>query len=341
MNKKKIIFVYPHLFTFIRTEISLLSKHFNILHINQKWNNKILLPLNLLYQLIFLLVNIRKCTYVLISFAGYWSLIPVIIAKFFGIRNGIVVHGTDCVDFKDINYGSLRKPFLKWFIKKSLQLTDIILPVSESLVYTKNTYFSDDNLNFGYSYHLGIVNTPYKVIPNGLIIDDWKIKKTEKKQNTFISVMTKDQVLRKGGDLIIEFAKIFPKGKFYFAGLDEIANAPSNVICLGRLSPDELKNWYSKTQFYLQLSNFEGFGVAICEAMLCSCIPIVSNVNFLPEIVGKTGLILKKRNAQMLLDAFNDFIKKDLNSLGDNAKERIISNFSSDNRQDMLISILK
>ena len=71
---------------------------------------------------------------------------------------------------------------------------------------------------------------------------------------------------------------------------------PENVKFLGKLTPDELKKYYNKTQFYLQLSNFEGFGVAICEAMLCKCVPIVSDVNFLPEIIGDSGFVLRKRD---------------------------------------------
>ena len=92
---------------------------------------------------------------------------------------------------------------------------------------------------------------------------------------------------------------------FYFVGTNRFYsqdNLPENIIFLGRLSPYDLNNYYNKTKFYLQLSNFEGFGVVICEAMLCECIPIVSNVNFLPEIIGNSGFILNKRNKTMLVD---------------------------------------
>ena len=58
--------------------------------------------------------------------------------------------------------------------------------------------------------------------------------------------------------------------------------------------PQELKILYNESKFYFQLSNTEGFGVALCEAMLCGCVPIVSDVNFLPSIVGNSGFVLKK-----------------------------------------------
>ena len=78
-------------------------------------------------------------------------------------------------------------------------------------------------------------------------------------------------------------------------------NLPENIIFLGRLSPYDLNNYYNKTKFYLQLSNFEGFEEFV-RNMLCECIPIVSNVNFLPEIIGNSGFILNKRNKTMLVD---------------------------------------
>lgn len=47
---------------------------------------------------------------------------------------------------------------------------------------------------------------------------------------------------------------------------------------------------------YLQLSLTEGFPNALIEAMACGCIPIVSSVGAMPEIVGQTGRVLKKKN---------------------------------------------
>ena len=129
---------------------------------------------------------------------------------------------------------------MRWFIKKSLQLVDIILPVSESLVYTENTYFSSQSLKFGYTHHLKGINTPYKVIPNGLIIKNWQEKNLNKTQRTFITVMTEGQLLRKGADLIFKMAERFPECKFYFAGIDDASireSMPGNIFFLGRKMP--------------------------------------------------------------------------------------------------------
>ncbi|MEE2931008.1 MAG: glycosyltransferase family 4 protein [Bacteroidota bacterium] len=341
MEREKLLFIYPKLFTFVRTDIELLSSHYHIITVDQNWGNKFLLPFNLLYQFFFLLFNIHKAHKILISFGGYWSLLPSFLGNFFGKKVSIIVHGTDCVHFPQIKYGSLRNPLVRWFIHKTYKLVDIILPVSESLVYTENNYYTERKLEFGYNYHLDNIQTPYKVVPNGLIINDWQRDDVEKINNTFITVMNASQLKRKGADIIIEAAKHSPHYTFYFAGIDTINSISENVICLGKLSPKELKHWYSKTQFYLQLSNFEGFGVAICEAMLCNCIPIVSNVNFLPYIVGESGFVLKKRDSQQLKDLIEVAMKSDINTLEAKARKRIIEEFSASRRKEMLINVIK
>ena len=343
MQKERLIFIYPNLFTFIQTEIKLLSDDYEIISINQNWTNKFLLPLNLLHQLIFLLFNIRKVNTILVSFGGYWSYFPALVGKLFNKKVVIVVHGTDCVSFPEINYGNLRKPLMRWFTKRSYQLSDVILPVSESLVYTENNYYSDKTFQFGYSHHLKNIKTPNKVIPNGLIIEDWKAGSHNKIEKTFITVMTSDQFERKGAHLIVETANKLLNCTFYFAGADNIKGIeilPENIIFLGRLTPEQLKNHYSKTQFYLQLSNFEGFGVAICEAMLCNCIPIVSDVNHLPTIIGDSGFVLMKRNSNMLVDLINVALKSNLSDLEEKSRKRIIENFSVQNRKKLLIKEL-
>lgn len=344
MKKEKLIFIYPKLFTFIKTEIRLLSSDFDLIIKENNWTNKFLLPFNLVSQFFFLLFNVGKADVILVSFGGYWSYLPSLFGRIFKKRVAIVVHGTDCVSFPEISYGNLRNPLMRWFSKKSYQLTDILLPVSESLVYTENNYYCDQTLKFGYTQHLGNIKTPYKVIPNGLIVEDWNLENTCKNKNTFITVMTNDQVRRKGADLILEVSKEFPDCIFYIAGSTMIYGVkvlPENVKCLGQLTPSELKEYYSSTQFYLQLSNFEGFGVAICEAMLCKCVPIVSDVNFLPSIVGDSGFVLKKRKKELLVELFKTALLSDTDRLGTLAREKIHQEFPVTKRKEMLISVLK
>ena len=343
MSKKNLIFIYPKLYTFIQTEIKLLSDEFNLISINQNWERKILLPFNLIRQVIFLVINIRKVDTILISFGGYWSFFPALFSNLLAKKVAIVMHGTDCVSFPEIEYGNLRNPILSFVTKKSLQWASIILPVSESLVYTENNYYSSKTLKFGYNYHLSNIKTPYKVIHNGLNVLDW-VRDNEiiRNKTSFVTVLGKGKIKIKGVDLIIEVASRFPNSIFYLAGIENVKgyNIPKNIICKGRLTPEELKVLFNQSQFYLQLSNTEGFGVALCEAMLCECIPLVSDVNFLPNIIGDSGFVLNKRNSDMLVDLINMALNSDIIHLEQKARKRIKDNFSVNKRKKMLLSVL-
>ena len=343
MNKPNLIFIYPKKFTFIRTEIKLLEANYNLKTNDLNWENKILLPYNLLQQFFFLIRNIFFTKFILISFGGYWSLLPAIFGKIFNKKAFVVVHGTDCVDFPQINYGNLRLPQMRFFIKHTYNLVDTILPVSDSLILTENSYYDDEKLLFGYNHHFKNIKTNHHVIYNGINTSDWfRNKEINRNRNSFITVLSKGQFIRKGGEIIVELAKRIPDYEFIFAGIDnsDIAEDLPNIKCLGYVTPDELKELYSKTQFYFQLSLFEGFGVAICEAMLCECIPVVSNVNFLPGIIGDSGFILKKRNVDMLEKLVNIAFTSNYDNLEKKARARVVDNFSYQNRKDKLLNFL-
>ena len=343
MYKKKLIFIYPSLYTFIQTDIKLLSEDFELITVNQNWSRKSLLPINIFYQFFFLLINLHKVETIIVSFAGYCSFFPSLLGKIFNKKVAIIVHGTDCVSFPEIEYGNLRNPILSFVTKKSLQWASIILPVSESLVYTENNYYSSKPLKFGYNYHLSNIKTPYKVIHNGLNVLNWdRDNEIIRDKTSFVTVLGEGKVNIKGVDLIIDVASRFPNSIFYLAGIENVKgyDMPENIICKGRLNPEELKLLFNQSQFYLQLSNTEGFGVALCEAMLCECIPIVSDVNFLPTIVGESGFVLKKRNSEMLFDLINLALNSNTIIFEGRARKRIKDNFSVNKRKKMLLSVL-
>lgn len=107
---------------------------------------------------------------------------------------------------------------------------------------------------------------------------------------------------------------------------------PSNVKLMPFIKYEEIINLYSQHEFYLQLSIMEGFPSAPCEAMLCECIPIVSNVAALPNIVGDTGFILYKRDKEELEALITKAVISDTVQLGKNARKRIIEYFPPDTR---------
>ena len=144
--------------------------------------------------------------------------------------------------------------------------------------------------------------------------------------------------------LILDLARSATDLNFILVGIDGsgLDDLPKNVICPGRLKVEELRSWYNRSRFYFQLSIFEGFGVALCEAMLCECVPIGSNVNAIPEIIGDCGFILNERDPIQLEELVRKVMRSEnLNALGSEARQRILENYSLSQRQKELVAMIE
>jgi glycosyltransferase involved in cell wall biosynthesis len=80
----------------------------------------------------------------------------------------------------------------------------------------------------------------------------------------------------------------------------------------------------------------EGFPSAPCEAMLCECVPITSNVAALPHIVGDTGFILTKKNPDELETLMRTALNSDVTALGKRARQRIMDLFPKTVRSKLI-----
>ncbi len=338
MKKAKIVYIAPTRSSFVKTDIKFLQHNFGVKHHFLDWKNKRLLPFTILKQLIWLIKEGRNCKAFLISFGGFWSILPVLFGKFFKIPVFIILNGTDCAALPSVKYGSLRKPLTKLACFFSYKLAYQLLPVSQSLVKVVNTYYPYDQ-NQGYKHFFSNIKTPYTVIPNGLDVTYWKKnEKIKKEPKSFITVFNQPQFILKGGDIIMQLASRLPNCTFYICGcLPPSTLIPTNVQFLGRLEPDALKDRYSATQFHLQLSVFEGFGMSLCEAMLCECIPIGSSVNEIPKIIGNTGLIAETCDiSQVLKTVYMGLQILDKEKTGQLARSRILNNYTIENRIKLL-----
>jgi glycosyltransferase involved in cell wall biosynthesis len=314
--KDKLIYIYPKKATFIQNDLDFLEKKFQVITQDLDWGNAIKLPLNLIRQFIFLVVNIRKSKAIIINFGGYFSLLPSLLGKLFGIKTFIILNGTDCVSFPIYNYGSLRKPLLKFFIKCSHINATKLFPVDDSLIYQHYSY--DDKVNQkeqGLKAFFPSLRTAIKVIPNGFNVSLWNSNKEEARKGFitvgFVNSFKSYQV--KGIDLILEVAAKFPKENFTIVGMSEefkktLQEFPENVTTIPYLDKEDLKIAYQKHLGYLQISINEGFGCALAEAMLCGCIPIVSNAGALPNVTKNAGFIVNKKEVALLEKAIQKVI---------------------------------
>jgi glycosyltransferase involved in cell wall biosynthesis len=123
----------------------------------------------------------------------------------------------------------------------------------------------------------------------------------------------------------LRFAKINPSARLYMlyhteellGQLKELLNTSpqkDNVILVGRLPHSELQYWFNSADVILSGSHYEGSGTAVCEAMSCGCMPIVTDIASFRMITdrGKCGLLYEPGNEEALLSALKKTTEIDL-----------------------------
>lgn len=270
-------------------------------------SKKYLLPYNFLKQFFFLIFYGWRTDVFICQFSGYHSFLPCLFAKLCGKKSVIISGGTDCVSFPGIGYGNFYRPFLKAFTKWSYLLCSHLAPKHETLYYTKYNYDQAEPSEQGIKAFIKKLNKPYTAIPNGFEAQLWPLGNEKRIPGSFITLSGSFeypfQVALKGIDLILEVAQHFPECTFTIAGVPEwkkLDNVSGNVKILPPVPHKELSALFNQYEYYMQLSMAEGFPNALCEAMLCGCTPVVSNVFSMPEIVGEKGYILYKRDGNEL-----------------------------------------
>tara|TARA_B110000285_G_C15076280_1_gene590926 strand:- start:229 stop:1275 length:1047 start_codon:yes stop_codon:yes gene_type:complete len=339
--KQRVFYTHSVKTSFVRKDIGLLEENFSVKTFFFDPNNKFLVPFQFLKQFFVAGFLILKSDIVITQFAGYQSFLPALFAKIYGKPSLIILGGTDCVSFPSIRYGNFFRPGLKQFTGWSLRWATHLSPVHKSLVKSKYTYTDDDYPEQGYLAFCPKVKAPFTELFYGYDSTQFK-NDQEKIPNSFITVGFLNPVtyFRKGIDLIVELAIAKPDYSFTIVGgtindlpLDKI---PSNVHLIDSVSYDELKDLYASHEFYFQLSICEGFPSAICEAMLCGCIPIGSDVAAIPEIIGNTGFVLKHKDNGELLQLIEVATRCDKKKYAQLARTRIVKNYPLESRNKLI-----
>ncbi len=109
----------------------------------------------------------------------------------------------------------------------------------------------------------------------------------------------------------LKYSQLQPAAKLYMIyQTDELLNeikkllslkSPTNsVILVGKIQHSELLYWFNSADFYVSASHYEGSGTALCEAMSCGCVPLVSDIPSFRTISGDCGLFFEPGNAESL-----------------------------------------
>jgi glycosyltransferase involved in cell wall biosynthesis len=346
-QKPKILYFYVKRSTFIGRDIEMLSERFHVEEHQFDVSKKYKLPLAFAKQKLFLFRHQTTAIATVTHIAGYASYLPTLWTKVFKLPSLVIIAGTDGAKFPAIRYGNFNRRLMGWFTRMSYRMASHLAPVDESLVDVEYTYDPVGAPRQGYRHFCPDVTTPHTVVHYGYDAEMWPLKEHVRPPVSFVTVIagidSQAIFLRKGVDLILEAARLVPEATFTLVG------ANTDNPWLQQLSPNVhlhpvtdrtgLVELLNKHRFYLQLSLMEGFPNALCEAMLCGCIPIGSNVAAIPFIIGDTGYVLGKKDPATLAHLIRQAMI-DRKLTAEASRQAIADRFPASRRLDALTSLL-
>jgi glycosyltransferase involved in cell wall biosynthesis len=174
-------------------------------------------------------------------------------------------------------------------------------------------------------------------------------EKNEEADRTMILTVgiinTEQTYFLKGIDTFVAVARLLPEIPFCIAGFNQQRLAflqkdfPVNVKVVGNIDHNQLSEFYLRTKIYCQFSRSESFGIALTEAMLHGCIPVVTNEGGMPEVVGDNGFIIK-REINLIAGKIKELVLNDDEFDFSRVKKRIQTQFSYSARAGKILQII-
>lgn len=269
---------------------------------------------------------------VIFWFASIRFFLPLCFAKILQKKIVTIAGGYDVSKVQDGSMQSFWKSFL---IINMLKFSDEIVAISKS---SFNEIISNCNIK---SHSIELIYHGFNKVK--------RIDFTKKKDRILtIGYIDESSFSRKGIDKFFELAKVMKKVEFHFIGTLDINNLrveiPENIVQHGYLqtTDENFIHILEQCKVYFQLSRHESFGCSVAEAMQYGCIPIVSNLYSLPEVVGDSGIIIKDINDTNNIKSKIENVFQNYDEVrGYSCVEQINNNFSLEERSSKLIALVK
>jgi glycosyltransferase involved in cell wall biosynthesis len=260
-------------------------------------------------------------------FASWHTFFPITLAWLLRKPSVLVVGGFDTADMPDIGYGhqrgGLRRLASRWIMRRAARLIT----------------------NSDYSLTEIERNTPIPrarvtLVHHGVPDLFGELPGEKQREALTVGAIDRTTLVQKGQVAFVRAAAELTDVSFVFAGkwLDDAidglrAGAPPNVEFTGWLPEAELRARYRRAAVYVQASRHEGFGLAVAEAMLAGCVPVVMNATAMPEVVGDAGVLIASQRAEEVAAG----VRRALDlapDTGRRARERILATFPLERRRE-------
>lgn len=267
-------------------------------------------------------------------FASWHTFLPVMLARRFRLPTILVVGGYDTAKLPAIGYGNQRGGLRRLISSSTMHHATRLVT---------NSFFARDEA----VRNVGIAPERISVLYHGLpAVPPVSIKPATPLVIT-VGDVAKDTLHRKGLIPFVRAAALLPDVRFALVGewrdqaIESLRrSAPPNLVFTGRVSVEEMQTYMSRAHVYVQASQHEGFGLALAEAMLHACIPVVTRAGALPEVVGEAGVYTSAVDPTSLAASIRYALSMDA-TWGGRARARIVANFPVERRREGLEKILE
>jgi glycosyltransferase involved in cell wall biosynthesis len=267
-------------------------------------------------------------------FASWHTFFPITLAWLLRKPSVMIVGGFDTANMPEIGYGHQRGGLRRWasrFIMRRARRLATHSRYSRDEI-ARNTPIPPELVTV---LHLGVPD-PFGSLPDG----------PRERVALTVGAVGRDTLVQKGQRPFVEAAGLLPEVRFVLIGshpdgaIEELrALAGDNVAFTDWLPEAELRAWYRRAAVYVQASRHEGFGLAVAEAMLGGCVPVVVDVTAMPEVVGDAGVLIPTPAPAAVADG----VRRAL-ALGPGAarqaRERILREFPVERRRRALLALV-
>ena len=329
----RLLIVFPHLSTFVRRDIESLSHHYQVR--TCKANIEPSLPVPTLAALLRLVRGIISSDLIYVWFADRHAAAAVRLGHLLRRPVVVIIGGYEVAAESEFNYGLLLNTETAATVRYIITEADLILPDDVGLRIDAESFFGRKIPS------IVVVPTghdPIRYVPEG------------EKEPLCITVCGTDDIGRarlKGVQTFVETAALLPSIRFAVIGIHGKARTwleslmPANVQLIGLTPEDEVIPWYQRASVYAQLSRREGLPNALCEAMLCGCIPVGARVQGVTSAIGEDGLYAPFGDAEVtapLIERAMELSQSDDERAA--VRERIRTLFPPSRREETLVSLL-
>ncbi len=319
------LFVHSRRAKFVVIDRALLAERWTIRDRYQpgRWGN----PLGAL-------VDVARSDLVFGWFASWHTFWPIVFARLLRRPSILIVGGFDTANMPEIGYGLQRGRLTR-------RLVQFVTRSAGTVVTNSHASQREIEANMGLPaarvtvlYH-GVPD-PYGTLPTA----------TRERLALTVGVVVRANLERKGLRRFVEAAAHAPDVRFVLVGsgdadlLSELrAGAPPNVHLTGWVPDADLDSLYRRASAYVQVSRHEGFGLAVAEAMVGGCVPVVSRAGALPEVVGEAGVILADDAPERIAAAVRATLAAPIEDRA-RARDRVLTEFPLEKRRAGLWSLV-